>query len=147
MTSVIEAVPDHASKVSHLQEIIGRTLAAFDCSRRPGRRRACNTPDRCYQGPRLSTTTRFRSELATIVENSFNIHQDGARLVFKEEENPQAKVMASARNDKLFTDGSDLAQLAKEIRYVIGGSEEVAKMFRVIALPRSWLDDPWTGPR
>ncbi|WP_330448284.1 hypothetical protein FLP41_14065 [Paracoccus marcusii] len=53
--------------------------------------------------------------------------------------------MASARNDKLFTDGSDLIQLAKETRYVIGGSEEVAKTFRVIALPRNWLNDPWTG--
>ena len=79
----------------------------------------------------------FQVELATIVENSFNIHQDGTRLVFKEEENPQAKLMASARNDKLFTDGSDQAQLAKEVRYVIGGSDEVAKTFRVIALPKS----------
>ena len=48
---------------------------------------------------------------------------------FREEENPQAKLMAYARNDKLFSDGSDLAQLAKEIRYVIGGTEEVAKTF------------------
>src|SRR5581483_9383171 len=47
--------------------------------------------------------------------------------------------------DKLFTDGSDLAQLAKEVRYVIGGSEEVAKTFRVIALLRSWLSEPWAG--
>jgi hypothetical protein len=30
--------------------------------------------------------------------------------------------MACARNDKLFSDGSDLAQLAKEIRYVVGGT-------------------------
>ena len=84
----------------------------------------------------------FRVELATIVENSFNIHQDGQRLVFREEENPQAKLMACARNDKLFSDGSDLAQLAKEIRYVVGGSEEVAKTFRVIALPRGLDDRP-----
>ena len=87
----------------------------------------------------------FQVELATIVENSFNIHQDGPRLVFREEENPQAKLMACARNDKLFSDGSDLAQLAKEVRYVIGGTEEVAKTFRVIALPKSWLTDPWTA--
>jgi hypothetical protein len=53
--------------------------------------------------------------------------------------------MASARNDKLFTDGADLTQLAKEIRYVIGGTEEVAKNFRVIALPRNWMTDPWTS--
>ena len=87
----------------------------------------------------------FQVELATIVENSFNIHQDGLRLVFREEENPQAKLMACARNDKLFADGSDLAQLAKEVRYVIGGTEEVAKTFRVIALPKSWLSDPWSS--
>jgi len=49
----------------------------------------------------------FQVELSTIVENSFNIHQDGPRLVFREEENPRAKLMACARNDKLFTDGSD----------------------------------------
>ena len=52
--------------------------------------------------------------------------------------------MACARNDKLFSDGSDLAQLAKEIRYVVGGSEEVAKTFRVIALPKAWMTDPWS---
>ena len=63
----------------------------------------------------------FQVETRTIVENSFNIHQDGPRFVFQEEENPQAKLMACARNDKLFTDGSDLTQLAKEVRYVIGG--------------------------
>ena len=65
-------------------------------------------------------------------------------LVFKEEENPQAKLIACARNDKLFSDGSDLTQLAKEVRYVIGGGDEVAKAFRVIALPVTWLTDPWS---
>ena len=52
--------------------------------------------------------------------------------------------MACARNDKLFSDGSDLAQLAKEVRYVIGGTEEVARTSRVIALPKSWMSDPWS---
>jgi hypothetical protein len=52
--------------------------------------------------------------------------------------------MAYARNDKLFADGADLAQLAKEVRYVIGGTEEVAKAFRVIALPKAWQTDPWS---
>ena len=51
--------------------------------------------------------------------------------------------MACARNDKLFTDGSDQAQLAKQVRYVIGGTDEVAKTFRVIALPKAWQTDPW----
>ncbi len=52
--------------------------------------------------------------------------------------------MACARNDKLFTDGSDQAQLSKQVRYVIGGTDEVAKLFRVIALPKSWQTDPWS---
>jgi hypothetical protein len=87
----------------------------------------------------------FQVELATIVENSFNIHQEGTKLLFREEENPRAKLMAYARNDKLFADGADQAQLARQVRYVIGGSDEVAKTFRVIALPKSWGNDPWTS--
>jgi len=144
VTSVVEAVPDHATKVPHLQEIMGalwlRSIAVGNLAgAEPPVLQVDVTRDKVVDD------NAFQVELATIIENSFNIHQDGARLVFREEENPQAKVMASARNDKLFTDGSDLAQLAKEVRYVIGGSEEVAKTFRVIALPRSWLSEPWAG--
>lgn len=143
VTSVVEAVPDHTSKVPHLQEIMGalwlRSIAVGNLAgAEPTVLQVDVTQDKTVDD------NAFHVELTTIVENSFNIHQDGTRLVFREEENPQAKVMASARNDKLFTDGSDLSQLAKEVRYVIGGSEEVAKAFRVIALPRSWLNDPWT---
>ena len=45
--------------------------------------------------------------MATVVENSFNIHQEGTKLLFREEKNPRAKLMAYERNDKLFVDGSD----------------------------------------
>lgn len=83
----------------------------------------------------------FAAELATIVENSFNIHQVGPRLVFLEEENPQAKLMAMARNDKLFTDGSDREYLAREIRYVLGSEEAIANKYRVIPLPQTWVMD------
>lgn len=144
LTSVTEAVSDHASKVPHLQEIVGALwLRSIAVGNLAGAEPAVLQADITQNKP--IDDNAFQVELATIIENSFNIHQDGARLVFKEEENPQAKVMASARNDKLFTDGSDLAQLAKETRYVIGGSEEVARTFRVIALPRTWLNDPWSG--
>jgi hypothetical protein len=87
----------------------------------------------------------FDLELNTIVENSFNIHRVGSRLLFKEEENPQAKLLAFARNDKLFADGSDKRQLAKELRYVLGGSEEAARVYRVVVLPETWRSDPWTS--
>lgn len=144
LTSVTEAVPDHGRRVPHLQEIVGALwLRSIAVGNMAGAEPAILQVDLTQSKP--IDDNGFQVELATVIENSFNIHQDGARLVFKEEENPQAKVMASARNDKLFTDGSDLAQLAKEVRYIIGGSEEVAKTSRVIALPRNWLNDPWTG--
>ncbi|MCR9157071.1 MAG: DUF499 domain-containing protein [Rhodobacteraceae bacterium] len=144
LTSVVEAVPDYTTKAPHLEDIVGALwLRSIAVGNMAGAEPAVLQAD-ITKANKIDDNS-FQVELATIIENSFNIHQDGTRLVFKEEENPQAKVMASARNDKLFTDGSDLVQLAKEIRYVIGGTEEVAKNFRVIALPRNWLTDPWTG--
>lgn len=141
--SVMEAAYDHATFAPHLQEIIGALwLRSIAVGNLAGAEPAVLQVDVTRDNP--VDDNAFQVELATIVENSFNIHQDGARLVFREEENPRAKLMACARNDKLFTDGSDQAQLAKQVRYVIGGSEEVAKAFRVIALPKSWQDDPWS---
>lgn len=140
--AVTEAVPAHASVAPHLPEIVGslwlRSIAVGNAAGAdPETLQADITRGKAIDD------NAFQVELATVLENSFNIHQDGQRLVFREEENPQAKLLAYARNDKLFSDGSDLAQLAKEVRYVIGGSEEVAKNFRVIALPKSWASDPW----
>ncbi|MBB3243902.1 hypothetical protein FHW68_005487 [Pseudomonas sp. Tn43] len=141
--SVTEAVPTHASIAPHLQEIVGALwLRSIAVGNLAGAEPVTLQADITRDTP--IDDNAFQVELATVVENSFNIHQDGHRLVFREEENPQAKLMACARNDKLFSDGSDLAQLAKEVRYVIGGTEEVAKNFRVIALPKSWQSDPWS---
>lgn len=141
--SVTEAVPTYVNLAPHLQEIVGalwlRSIAVGNLAgAEASTLQADITRDKAIDD------NAFQVELTTILENSFNIHQDGPRFVFREEENPQAKLMACARNDRLFTDGSDLAQLAKEVRYVIGGTEEVAKTFRVIALQKSWLTDPWS---
>ncbi|MBN2415253.1 DUF499 domain-containing protein [bacterium] len=85
----------------------------------------------------------FAVELESIKENSFNIHQKGDRLVFLNEENPQAKLMAHAKNDKLFNEGQDVEHLAQEIRYVLGGSETSSTIGRVIVLKKNWQSDPW----
>lgn len=142
--SVTEAVSEHATLAPHLQEIVGalwlRSIAVGNLAgAEPLTLQVDITRNNAVDD------NAFSVELATIVENSFNIHQDGNRLVFREEENPRAKLMACARNDKLFADGSDQAQLAKQVRYVIGGTDEVAKTFRVIALPKSWQTDPWSS--
>jgi hypothetical protein len=85
----------------------------------------------------------FAAEMALIRENSFNIHPVGNRLIFKEEENAEGKLLAHARNDKLFESNQDIEQLAAEVRYVIGGSEEVSRKFRVVVLRKNWQSDPW----
>lgn len=141
--SVIEAVRDHAKVTPHLQDILGALwLRSIAVGNLAGAEPATLQADITHDQP--IDDNAFQVELATIIENGFNIHPDGPKLVFREEENPQAKLMACARNDKLFADGSDLAQLARETRYVIGGTEEVAKTCRVIALPKTWQTDPWT---
>jgi hypothetical protein len=142
--SVTEAVRDHTLRAPHLQEIVGAMwLRSIAVGNLAGAEPAILQVDITRTRP--VDDNAFQVELATIVENSFNIHQEGARLVFREDENPRAKLMACARNDRLFTDGSDQAQLARQLRYVISGSEEVAKSFRVIALPKSWQSDPWSS--
>ncbi|KJJ99199.1 hypothetical protein UB44_13745 [Burkholderiaceae bacterium 26] len=142
--SVQEARHDHPSSAPHLQEIVGALwLRSIAVGNLAGAEPATLQLDITRDKP--VDDNAFQVELATIVENSFNIHQEGAKLLFREEENPRAKLMAYARNDKLFADGTDQEQLAKQVRYVIGGSGEVAKTFRVIALPKSWANDPWTS--
>ena len=85
----------------------------------------------------------FAAEMALIRENSFNIHPIGNRLVFREEENAEGKLLANAKNNKLFEAGQDIEQLANEVRYVIGGSEEISRQFRVVVLRKKWQSDPW----
>lgn len=85
----------------------------------------------------------FIIEMDNIINNSFNIHEVGSKLIFKEEENPQAKLLAFARNNKLFQDGSDIDQLAKEVRYVIGGAEDITPKYKVVVLRDNWFLNPW----
>ena len=140
--SVTEAVPECARLAPHMEEIVGalwlRSIAVGNLAgAEPTALQADITRDEPIDD------NAFQVELATIMENSFNLHQTGGRLIFREEENPQARLIACARNDKIFSDDSDLDQLAKEIRYVIAGTEDVAKTHRVIALPKSWQSAPW----
>jgi len=142
--SVQEARHDYASIAPHLQEIVGALwLRSIAVGNLAGADAATLQLD--ITRHKAVDYNAFQVELATVIENSFNIHQEGTKLLFREEENPRAKLMAYARNDKLFVDGSDQAQLARQVRYVIGGTDEVAKTFRVIALPKSWSNDPWAA--
>jgi hypothetical protein len=84
----------------------------------------------------------FRVELSRIREGSFNLHEIGGRLVFKNEENNETKLLANARNNKLFADGKDVEFLAKLLHSVLAGAD--TSPFRILVLRRNWENDPWT---
>ncbi|MCC7337866.1 MAG: DUF499 domain-containing protein [Pirellulaceae bacterium] len=90
----------------------------------------------------------FEVELAQIVDNSFNIHQVGGRLVFKQEENARAKLLSYAKNNRIFREGEhagkDIDHLSKLIEYVLGGDSQVSAKFRVLMLRNHWDTDPWS---
>ena len=142
LEAVKDAVVNTSQKVPHLEGIIGalwlRSLAESNLA---GADMGTLHVDITRSKP--VDDNAFHVELSAITENSFNIHEDGNRYIFREEENPQAKLIASARNDKLFQEGEDVAHLSKEVRYVIGGSSDVPSRFRVIVLPQYWTFEPW----
>ncbi len=102
----------------------------------------------------------FTAELATIVENSFNIHEVGTtdkRYCFKLEENPLSKVKATAKNDKLFDPDAPAAPgllpvqkdqvfmrqvLEHQLRSPDAASEPPS---RVIVLDPNWEAAPWAN--
>ncbi|RLA52378.1 MAG: DUF499 domain-containing protein [Gammaproteobacteria bacterium] len=142
LEAVNDAIAGTGQTLPHLGEIIGalwlRSLAEVN---QAGADLATLHVDVTRDKP--VDDNSFQVELTTIVENSFNIHEDGNRYIFKEEENPQAKLIASARNDKLFQDDEDRAHLAKETRYVLEGGTGVDLPYRVIVLPQAWKTNPW----
>ena len=142
LQAVRDAVKNHEIHVPNLSEIVGGLwVRSLSVGNQAGAEPATIHVD-ITRGKAVDDNG-FQVQMDLIVENSFNIHRDGNRLVFKEEENPQAKLMASARNDKLFLERQGLDQLARETRYVIGGGDDVAKSFRVVVLSKDYQQDPW----
>lgn len=102
----------------------------------------------------------FTAELATIVENSFNIHEVGTvdkRFCFKLEENPLSKVKATAKNDKLFDPEvptpngllpvmKDQAFIRQVLEHSLRSPEAAAEPpSRVIVLDPNWENSPWAN--
>jgi hypothetical protein len=143
LEAVRDAVPMATTAVPHCEEIISALwLRSLTVDRLAGAEPAELQIDITRNKP--IDDNQFEAELSTIVDNSFNIHPVSGRLVFKHEENARSKLLAHAKNDKLFQHGEDIDHLAKEIRAVIGGPEEVSQKFRVVVLKRKWEADPWS---
>jgi hypothetical protein len=141
--AVVDAVPNSETAIPHAEEIISALwLRSLTVDQMAGAEPYELQID--ITGDKAIDDNQFEVELANIVDNSFNIHHVGTRLVFKREENARSKLLAHAKNDKLFQNGEDVEHLAKEIRAVIGGSEEVSAKHRVVVLKKKWQSDPWS---
>lgn len=137
-----ETVPDAARTLPHLDEIMSALwLRSLTLDKVAGAEPADLQIDATRSKP--LDDNKFEAELATIEESSFNIHRVGTRLVFKHDENLRTKLLAHAKNDKLFPNGEDIDHLAKEVRSVISGPEHVSQGFRVVVLRKKWQSDPW----
>lgn len=141
LKAVREAVKEH-EQIPHVSSIISALwLRSLTMDKFAGAEQALLLSD-ITQNQRIDNNTFFL-EMNLIVNNSFNIHEQGEKLIFMKEENPQAKLLAFARNDRVFQDDSDIARLAKEIAYTISGPSEVASKYRVIVLKKDWQSNPW----
>jgi hypothetical protein len=88
----------------------------------------------------------FEAELARLIEASFNVHSVGNRLVFRVEENPRAKLLASAKNGNLFQGQQDLLYLQKAIGAALSPADgALSSPSRLIVLGADWESAPWTG--
>lgn len=142
LEAVRTAVQNPATNVPHASEIITALwLRSLSVEKVNGATPAELQSDITQAAPVDDNV--FAAEMSLIKENSFNIHTAANRLVFREEENAEGKLLAHAKNEKLFEAGQDIEQLATEVRYVIGGNEEVSRQYRVVVLRRNWQSDPW----
>jgi len=90
LKAVEDAVPSAEKLVPHLAEIVSalwlRSLAVGNLA---GADRATLHIDISKKTP--VDDNAFHAEMATIIENSFNIHEYGDKFIFREEENPQVR--------------------------------------------------------
>lgn len=109
---------------------------------------------------RATDDNAFTAELATIVENSFNIHEVGTsdkRFCFRLEENPLSKVKATAKNNNLFETESPAApgllQVKKDqlfirqvLEHQLRSPDSVSETpSRPIVLDPNWETAPWAN--
>ena len=172
VAAVEDALGGDSSRVPHLREILA-SIWFRSVSADP--QRAGADPEAVQLD--VTRTSRiddnaFRSELATIEANSYNLHRVRARLVLKLEENPRTRLMAHARSDRLFRSCEDVEFLAAQIRQLLdsdghaqgigdtpGGDDGQGQghaqgrrwtragcLHRTIVLGRDWLENPWNEP-
>lgn len=90
----------------------------------------------------------YQGELVSIVNESFNIHGEPSgdqRLWFSVPENPKTKLLASARNDRLFeSERDDKGYLRSTLVHLLSAVDGITSPpSRVVVLGPDWETDPW----
>jgi len=140
--SLKSALSGRLDTVPHLEELISALwLRSISTGNQPGADQRTLQVD--ITKDKVINDNKFLEEIETIKENSFNIHKDGNRLLFKEKENPEAKVIATSRNNKEFQDRRDHRYLADMIRSVLLSVSGIPNNHCAVVLPELWHQDPW----
>lgn len=93
----------------------------------------------------LINDDEFRLALARIRRCSFSINQQDTHFTFNGGQSCQEELLICVNNDHLFTDGTDVRQLEKEIQFVVsGGGAEGSHAAHVTVLPDSWFSESWS---
>lgn len=140
LENVNETVDNPAQDVPHAAEVISALwLRSLTVDRLTGAHPSDLFIDITRSKP--VDENAFRVELSRIREGSFNLHEVGDRLVFKNEENNETKLLAHARNNKLFAQGQDVEFLAKLLHSTLAGAD--VSRYRILVLRKNWENDPW----
>lgn len=139
LTSILEATQNENSDGLHFREIMGalwlRSIAIKQFSGATG---VDIQLDITKEHP--IDDNYFQLELTQVVENSFNIHFDNGNYIFKESDNPQAKLTMYARNEKLFEDNRDKAFLSEQMETEFNVGTTIDDEGKVIVLPHNWRE-------
>ncbi len=80
-------------------------------------------------------------------QESHNIHFDNIggerRYLFRDEENPRSKLLASARNNALFTDAKDKNYIRQVLKTDLSPAS-ISTVIQVIVLGPNWQTSPWS---
>lgn len=141
----LESIKEQGVPIPHASELIS---ALWVRSMSPGPRPGA-TPSELHLDITRSVAmddNSFDEELEKLKVASFNIHPEGERLIFKIDENPRAKLLASARNDKLFQSGQDLEYIQRAIAQALSPMDLATTVIsKLIVMNSAWESDPWTG--
>jgi hypothetical protein len=140
----LEAVRESGLSVPHADELISALWARSFAHDRP--QGGATAAQLHLDITRLTVVddNAFDSELPLLQANSFNIWQVGDRYIFRRDENPRAKVQASARNDRLFAGGRDVEYLQRAIAQALSPMDSAtAAISKLVVLGPDWETTPW----